>query len=317
MRRKGDGKGAPRVTGSVVGGPCPLCKSSGTSRLKTFEIGQLTKDWQTGLGIDIREQMRGECQLELRACGACRLQFFLPSTLVGSPALYTALEKIDWYYIARKWEHDVALGDLRGSQRGLEVGSGFGAFVERALAECKDFEGLESNPSAVDVARSRGLPVQDLDLEPLSRSRKGQYDVVCSFQVLEHVAEPARFIDCCANLLRPGGKLMLGLPNAKSFLKYQFNLLDMPPHHMTRWSDEVLNHIPHYFPLRLERLAYEPLPEYQVRSYVTTYASFLAERGLRPLASRVLQRRLERVVRSARVRKFLRGQTLYALYTRL
>ena len=298
------------MTRSVSDAPCPLCKSLGASLVKTVEVEQLTKDWQSGLGIDIREQMQGERQLRLLSCATCRLQFFLPSTLVGSPALYTALEKLDWYYIARKWEHDVALRDMQGVERGLEVGCGFGDFVARALGECKDFEGLESNPSAVNVAQSRGLPVRDLDLESLSKSRNGQYDLVCSFQVLEHVAEPAGFISSCASLLRPGGKLILGLPNAKSFLKYQFNLLDMPPHHMTRWSDDVLKRVASYFPLRLERLAYEPLPEYQVASYVQSYSSLLVEKGLKPFASGSLQRRLQRVVRSARVRKFLRGQTL-------
>jgi hypothetical protein len=32
-------------------------------------------------------------------CGHCYLQFFLPLSMAGSPALYTKLEPFEWYHL--------------------------------------------------------------------------------------------------------------------------------------------------------------------------------------------------------------------------
>jgi SAM-dependent methyltransferase len=299
-----------------TGTECPLCGSTQRRLVATLAVADLLRKWQKSLGIDIREELAGVSEIEHWRCGACTLGYFLPASLVGSPALYTLLEKFEWYYLPRKWEHDLALIDLRGARRALEIGSGFGAFVERASSVCPKFEGCEQNPSALALATARGLPIRNLNLDELSRSSAGEYDAVCAFQVLEHVATPGDFLRVCSALLKPGGKLMLGLPNAKSFLKHQDNLLDLPPHHMTRWSDEVLQSIPQWFPLRLEAIAYEPLPGYQVEAFVQTYASLLVKHRLRPFRSLRVRRLLQRFVAFSPVRAQLRGQSLYALYSR-
>lgn len=296
---------------------CPLCGGEQVTTTKHVSMQEIVGAWQSDLRLDIRQYVNGISEIQMLRCASCRLEFFAPPSLVGSPELYEQLEKLDLYYLPRKWEHDVALRELDGCHRGLEIGCGFGDFVERALLVCPAFEGCEQNLSAIRVAQSRGLPVNHLSLEELSASRARQYDAVCSFQVLEHVANPARFLQDCATLLRPGGKLMLGLPNGDSFLKYQFNVLDMPPHHMTRWTSDVLRNVPKLFPFALDRIEFEPLPEYQVDAYVNAYSSAAVARGARPLTSTRIRRHIQRVVRRSSLRRFLKGQTLHALFTRL
>ena len=153
-------------------------------------------------------------------------------------------------------------------------------------------------------------------LQSLAKSRPGSYSAVCAFQVLEHVPDPGSFLDAACALLQPGGKLMLGLPNADSFLRHQFNPLDMPPHHMSRWTREVLARIPSFFPLKLVRTANEPLTTYQVTEYVDAYTGFLARYYLRVLLHPGIRSRIARFIRWSKIHRFLMGQSIYACYVR-
>src|SRR5579872_4926654 len=214
---------------------CPLCGNLSTSLDQTLEVSKIVDEWMRQVKMDVSEEFHGILQIELLRCDSCSLRFFQPDSAAGSPTLYERLGKLDWYYMQSKWEHDVAMEDLKECKNGIEVGCAFGDFVARVTKERGiPFEGCEQNPHAVQTARSKGLSVHLEDLENLASLRPSAYDAVCAFQVLEHVTHPGNFLSAACALLRPGGKLILGLPNANSFLKHQFNLLDLPPHHMSR-----------------------------------------------------------------------------------
>jgi 2-polyprenyl-3-methyl-5-hydroxy-6-metoxy-1,4-benzoquinol methylase len=293
---------------------CPLCDSKDVAVRGAFSSAELRTKWQRALGIDISAELAGTERVERWGCARCGLEYFLPRALVGSPSLYEALETFEWYYLPDKWEHLLALTDLAGARRGLEIGSGFGSFVASATQLCPAFAGCEQNPSALRIAKERGLNVQNIDLEKLSRDEPASHDAVCAFQVLEHVGAPGEFLTTCCALLKPGGKLMLGLPDAESYLRYHDNVLDLPPHHMTRWTESVVKAIPRFFPLRLLRLAHEPLPAYQVSSFAQAHLARLAH--LRLFRSKRWRRLMELALRPAPLRQLFRGQGLYAVYER-
>jgi 2-polyprenyl-3-methyl-5-hydroxy-6-metoxy-1,4-benzoquinol methylase len=305
---------SPEATAGTV---CPLC-GSGTVRLrKSFDARVLEAEWKRIWSINIMDEFHGHPQLHLYDCEDCRLQFFVPSDVAGSPRLYEQLEQFSWYYMPEKWEHNVALEDLSGLRAVLEVGCGFGDFL--ALGRKRGFEmfeGIEQNPSAVRRANSKGLTVRMQDIEVAAAERSGRYDAVCAFQVLEHIANPRSFVKAASELLHPKGKLILGLPNADSFLRYQFNVLDMPPHHMTRWTAEVLTRLQRWLPLKLIRIAYEPLADYHVDGYVEAYTSLPVSRGLRILAHPAARSRIASLIRKSGMKRFLRGQSIYACYVR-
>lgn len=297
---------------------CPLCLASETTAQVTFETAKLVPAWLEKFGINIQEELRGVLQFQLYRCAICSLSFFKPESLAGSPALYAALQNLEWYYMPRKWEHDIALLDIQDCKKGMEIGCGSGDFLERVRDEKKiPFEGCEQNPSAVEAARRKGLQVHLECPENLAQQHPGSYDVVCAFQVLEHVTQPREFLDAATRLLCKGGKLLIGLPNARSFLRHQFNILDLPPHHMTRWNDQVLTRLQRWFPLRLVRIAYEPLADYHVDGYVEAHMRSFATRGLNFLAVPRLPSLTARFIRISGVRKILLGQTIYACYVRL
>ncbi len=297
---------------------CPLCSSPNTALQSSLEVAKISSQWERVHGIDVRSEFGEVSLVELYKCFECALGFFKPDSVAASSRLYEKLEKLEWYYIPRKWEHDAALQDMNGARNGLEIGCGFGAFVARIIEEKSIlFEGCEQNPSAVRVGQSNGVPVRLERLEDMARRCPTAYDVVCSFQVLEHVADPGGFLKSACDLLRPGGKLILGVPNAKSSITRFLNFFDAPPHHMTRWSDEVLTRLPRWFPVELVRIAYEPLQDSKVELYVEAHEDILRRYGLGPLVHPWIRSRAIRLLRNPRFRKFLKGETVYACYVRI
>lgn len=297
---------------------CPLCGSANAVTKREFMSDRIVDAWQRTYQMDVSTEFHGISDFRLLECQDCKLQFFVPGALAGSPALYESLEKFEWYYMREKWEHGVALEDLAGCQNGIEVGCGFGEFVARVVREKPGivFEGYEQNPSAVKIARNKGIPVQLMSLEELAEAQPGKYGAVCAFQVLEHVADAKSFVNAACRLLRSGGRLILGLPNAQSFLRHQFNLLDMPPHHVTRWTAEALEQVERRFPLKIQRICYEPLADYHVEGYVEAYTGVLSRAGVGFAAAPGIQSRLARVVRASGLQRILRGQSIYVCYER-
>ena len=62
--------------------------------------------------------------------------------------------------------------------------------------------------------------------------------------MLEHVADPSGFVAACVAALAPGGTLILGVPDNDGLCGLaQNNILDMPPHHVSHWSERALQFI--------------------------------------------------------------------------
>ena len=199
----------PRLTGSRERPTEEMAKlasilvpTAGAELLSTFQTAKLIDDWKKRLGIDISSELKDIEQISLYRCEASHLDFFMPSSAVGSGELYLHLQQFDWFYMRDKWEFDQALRDLKGSQRILEVGSGPGFFMERLLKECTGslIKGLELSAGAFQEALRKKLPVEQMDLQEFAA--KGEtFDAVCSFQVLEHVAQPRQFLESMTKIL--------------------------------------------------------------------------------------------------------------------
>lgn len=296
---------------------CTLCASARTVQIQSISAEKLAALWQSGLKIKVLSEFSRDSEIGLWRCFDCGILFFTPSSLEGSGDLYAQLETAPSYYMGPKWEHFVALEDLKGCGRILEVGCGPGSFL--ALAREKsgvEIEGIEQNTAAIEDATRCGLLARRDTIEQVAMESPGSYDAICGFQVLEHVARPGNFLRACAAALKPKGKLLLGLPNADSFIRYQVNCLDMPPHHMSRWPIRAVKGLPRIFPLRLGRVAIEPLAEYHVEYYVDSYVSHGARGALRVFNRPRVKKWLEQLLQLG-PRRWLRGQTVYASYERI
>jgi SAM-dependent methyltransferase len=137
--------------------------------------------------------------------------------------------------------------------------------------KCKSYTGLEFSEDAIKKAKDRGLKIFNESIERHAGTHALLYDVVCYFQVLEHVPNPGDFITYSLKCLRPGGKLLVAVPSEDSFIKNVVNFyLNMPPHHASRWTDNTLRKVADLFNLQLVHLFHEPLHAVHRRFYVKT-----------------------------------------------
>lgn len=185
-----------------------------------------------------------------RRCVACALVFFAP-TWRALPAFYAALARTPDYYEADKWEFRVALNALAGAGRVVEFGSGAGHFLGlfRARYPAARVDGVDWQPAAVAGVYA--------DVAALRAAAPGPRDAVCAFQFLEHLEEPRAFFAECADLLAPGGRLLVSVPDDGGFVPTTTNnVFNFPPHHATRWREETFRHIPGF---AFVRTWHEPL----------------------------------------------------------
>ncbi|EAZ88810.1 class I SAM-dependent methyltransferase [Crocosphaera chwakensis] len=296
----------------------PLTGSTSVTLLERIPAQKLIDDWKLHTQIDISEELKGYPEICLYQCDQTQLKFFVPLDTVGSGNLYAQLDKFDWYYTDEKWEYALALQDLSDCQTALEVGSGFGFFIEKAKKSGINITGIELNEHAVKIAEGKQLPIKQLDLQDVAENYPESYDAVCSFQVLEHVSDPKNFIRWSVEALKPGGKLILGVPNAHSFLKHQYCLLDMPPHHMTQWSAATFKSLEKLFPIKLTKVKIEPLADYHVTGYLTSYRDYWS--SVSPLGKFFFSEKAmsyyEKILNKG-LKKWFPGQTLYVEFEKL
>lgn len=132
--------------------------------------------------------------------------------------------------------------DLNG-RRLLEVGSGYGVFPFVAHRRMGiEAWGVEPAPKdffgAIDLCRdfylSKGdsAPIISGEGENLPFIDKA-FDVVCSFNALEHTKNPERVLDEIVRVLAPGGFAALVIPNYGSWWEGHFGLLWYP--NLPKW----------------------------------------------------------------------------------
>jgi SAM-dependent methyltransferase len=128
-----------------------------------------------------------------------------------------------------------ALRDSEETGLVLDVGCGGGLFLEM-LAErgVKNVAGLDFSLDAASVAwRRAGVPAvcATLTRAPFA---PGSCAAVTMFHVLEHLYDPARYLDAAHQLLRPDGRLIVQVPNAACWqfllLGERWNGIDVPRH---------------------------------------------------------------------------------------
>jgi SAM-dependent methyltransferase len=142
------------------------------------------------------------------------------------------------------WQHQQYLQDSPApGGRLLDVGCGTGAFLAAARDAGYEVTGIDFAEDVVQFARSRfGLDsVHASSLESFAaEQRPGSFDVITSFEVLEHQDDPTAFMASIRRLLRPQGFVALSVPNREGWPPASHESWDLPPHHFTRWNAHAL-----------------------------------------------------------------------------
>ena len=141
-----------------------------------------------------------------------------------------------WRYILTALQRYAAAPKL------LDVGAGNGYFVHLARDEFgMAADGLEISAAERDYARSMfGIELLDGDLAQVA----GRYDVVTSFNVLEHVKRPVDLLTQMSARLTSQGLLLLTTPNPSCIHRRLRGLshwnMVCPPHHINLFTRAAL-----------------------------------------------------------------------------
>ncbi len=304
---------------------CPLCQSEGTQLVEAVSSGRLAGLYRRAYGIEVAHLFSATA-LEFRRCKGCDLRYF-ECAEPGDQAFYEALNRNDWYYMEAKPEFEVAKSFIGATDSVLEVGAGTGRFAKTIAPD--RYTGLEFSEGARRMAQAAGVSLLDESVETHARANAGRYDVVCHFQVLEHVADPRSFLGACIACLKPRGRLLVAVPAHDSYLQFVTNnLLNLPPHHLTHWSDAALRAIGRLFQLELVELMHEPVAEFHRRGYLDAWLSFILHgvlgRAPKLVDTGMRQRAISRAARAAGTRLgfsipdflFGRGHTVSVVFRR-
>ncbi|MEZ4757005.1 MAG: class I SAM-dependent methyltransferase [Flavobacteriales bacterium] len=101
---------------------------------------------------------------------------------------------------------------FRKNNRIIDVGCGSGLFLQVAAERGWEVHGTEYGSIAIDACRSKGIDIIEGALDPKNYP-PGHFDVVCSFEVLEHLIDPAGEVARMGTILRDGGLLYATTPN--------------------------------------------------------------------------------------------------------
>lgn len=259
---------------------------------------------------------------DLYVCPNCSLEFYYPQ-VIGSEKFYSELQRDDetLYYREVKWDFQEAYKDIQKIDSIIEIGCGIGSFLQMAQMKAAYVCGTEYNQGALEVARGKGLTVFDKDVE-LDNVR-GKFDFAFSFHVLEHVADPVRFVNDMLSLVKPGGKIGVSVPNQAGPLKYVNSVFNMPPHHVTHWQYKTFLFLARELNLKVLRVAYEPLflENYNYYSFYWLNQQIPDSHKTNLNVKKVLSISIElffKFLRKLGMKyfKFLKGQAIYVVMAR-
>jgi 2-polyprenyl-3-methyl-5-hydroxy-6-metoxy-1,4-benzoquinol methylase len=241
----------------------PITNTYNTSLVKSLSAQSIIDDYEHHLGVDTRRFFAKISTVNVYRCNDTGYQFFTPFEIAGDEKFYQALQKFDWYYMPWKWEHKQVAKLISSGSKVLEVGCGEGGFLKRITEDISiTATGLELNNGAIEKARQGNVNAVEETVQNHSKKYFEYYDVVCSFQVLEHITEVSSFLKGNIDCLKKKGKLFISVPNNSSFLKSIGVALNLPPHHMGLWDDVSIKSIENYYSVKYIDLFVEPLQEY-------------------------------------------------------
>lgn len=224
---------------------CPLCNSAqSTERFSARDFTVSREEFQ------------------IVSCEACGFYFTNPRPYAANLGKYYAAEayishsdtqkglKNKLYHLARsralkgKISRINRLFDLKPGKL-LDVGCGTGYFLAGMKASGWQAEGIEPDKGAAKEAEMRSAckVYGEAELDLFSES---SFDLITMWHVLEHVSDPVGRIRQLKRILKPGGRLIIAVPNHSS--------LDAR-HYTSFWAAwDVPRHLNHFVPTDLKKL---------------------------------------------------------------
>lgn len=203
-----------------------------------------------------------------RACGGGvtmprvelrELASFYPSQYgpyVPTRGALAAVSKVVERFLGARMERTAPLRALAETHpgRALEVGAGRGDLAALLIRRGWEVTAIEPSAQACEVLAARGVDARHGTLGAVALEPVG-YDVAIFNHALEHVTDPVADLMRTSVALRPGGLVLVSVPNFSSWQRRRFGSrwfhLDLPRHRV-HFSTRALRSV-------LELAGFEPL----------------------------------------------------------
>ncbi len=253
-------------------------------------------DWRAVLSVPDSRYGRSERRFDVVRCRGCRVMVTCDGNDVVDPSAYypseygafqaatrpsvcakaspvpvsaTHLPVLSYVaYDRMSWLGRVG---CEPGRRVLEVGCGAGRIMHQLQQKLGwNVTGIEVNADAAAAARARGLEVHTGTLEDFQTDE--QFELVLFIHVLEHLVDPIGALRRGRALLRPGGKVVIAVPNADSLERRLFGV------YWDGW--DIPRHVHHFSPPALEgalrRAGFDP--EWRAFEWYSLFSRSLANR---------------------------------------
>ena len=215
--------------------PCIACHSTSARRL--YSIGGVSEEL-----------------VECESCGlgsifpmpdSDRIQSFYPAEYYGEPTAKFEPLVEHGVRLGAKMRVKSFVGDLPSGSKVLDIGCGRGVMLRALLDLGHEAHGVEITPEAASGA-DPGAQIRIAPELAKAGYEENAFDAVIMWHVLEHLPHPEQTLVEIRRILRPGGRLILAVPNFGSLQSQRtandWFHLDLP------------RHLYHFTPETLQRL---------------------------------------------------------------
>lgn len=152
------------------------------------------------------------------------------------------VESSHWYFKAKRLILEQMLKrflSVNKKYRILDVGCGTGKILQM-LSQFGEIYGIDSSPIAVNLCQKRGLTnLFTVDLEGKFPFRNNYFDVVCAFDLFEHLENEGKILSEILRIVKPDAYLFVTVP-AFMFL---WSGHDIALHHYRRYTKKQLRSV--------------------------------------------------------------------------
>ena len=236
---------------------CPVCD------VQAKKIKSLSQKFiQQKLALHFNTEITTNLEMvdyAMMQCPACSFEFAYPP-VEGPGAFYNWITAQPSYYTQSRWEYFKVIELLTDKNKPLsllDVGCGDGRFFDQVRqSEISNIElcGLDPTEGCVATCKAKGYTVFCMDIANFKSAFPDRsFDAVTAYHVLEHIADPKKFLSELISLISGTGAIYISTPySPMNFELAWYDVLNHPPHHMGRWNLEVYKKLAANLKLELE-----------------------------------------------------------------
>jgi 2-polyprenyl-3-methyl-5-hydroxy-6-metoxy-1,4-benzoquinol methylase len=128
----------------------------------------------------------------------------------------------------------------------LEIGCGEGRGINLLTAHARSFTAVDKIKPVLDELQKKHPAARfiAMNIPPLSGLQDNSYDLIVSFQVIEHIKDDTLFLKEIHRLLKPGGTALLTTPNRKmSLSRNPWHIREYLPDELQSLAGKFFSHV--------------------------------------------------------------------------